>query len=67
MRKKILLRAFSAELADDLAASRFFFGLSDDQQRQVLEFVARSRDESETLARTAVALRRLREGRIDFM
>ena len=67
MRKKILLHAFRAELAEDLTASRFYAKLSPEQQAGVLDYVNRSYDEMEAVARSATALRRLREGRIDFI
>ncbi|MBP3300920.1 MAG: hypothetical protein J6M34_05390 [Clostridia bacterium] len=67
MRKKILLHAFRAELAEDLTASRFYAELSAEQKEKVLDYVNRSRDELEAVARSATALRRLREGRIDFI
>ncbi|MBQ1272097.1 MAG: hypothetical protein IIY12_01195 [Clostridia bacterium] len=67
MRKKILLQAFLAEVADDIAASEFFAQLSDEQQHDVVDYVRRSFDEQETLSRSATALNRLRAGRIDFI
>jgi hypothetical protein len=67
MRKKILLHAFRAELGEDLTASRFYAKLSAEQQAGVLDYVNRSSDEMEAVARSATALRRLREGRIDFI
>ena len=67
MRKKILLHAFRAELAEDLTASRFYGELSAEQQARVLDYVNRSHNELEAVARSATALRRLREGRIDFI
>jgi len=66
MKKKIMLRAFRAELSDDLAAFRFYQTLSPDQQAAVNDYVARSRDEAEAVARSSTALLRLRQGRIDF-
>lgn len=67
MRKKILLQAFLAEVADDLSASEFFGQLSEEQRQDVVDYVRRSFDEQETLSRSATALHRLREGRIDFV
>lgn len=67
MRKKIVLAAFRAELSDDLSAGRFFAELSAEQQDQVLDYVRRSFDAQEATARSATALQRLRQGRIDFM
>ncbi len=67
MKKKILLRAFLAELGDDLTAGRFFSALSQEQQDEVLDYVRRSFDEQEAVARSATALKRLRDGRIDFI
>ncbi len=67
MKKNIFLQAFSAELADDLTAFRFYSNLSEEQKEEVLDYVRRSRDEEEILARSATALKRLRAGRIDFI
>lgn len=67
MRKKILFHAFRAELAEDMTASRFYAGLSPEQQAEVLDYVNRSRDELEAVSRSATALNRLRQGRIDFI
>ena len=67
MKKKIVLRAFSAELSEDLVASRFFASLSAEQQEDVMDYVARSRDAAEAVSRSATALDRLRKGRIDFV
>lgn len=67
MKKKILLRAFLAELSDDLTAHRFYAQLSESQKEGVVDYVRRSFDEAETLSRSATALKRLREGRIDFI
>ncbi len=67
MRKKILLRAFLAEIADDNTVSRFYGQLSEEQKRGVMNYVERSFDEQEAVSRSATALRRLKEGRIDFI
>lgn len=67
MKKKIVLRAFLAELSEDLAASRFYAQLSDTQKDGVVDYVRRSFDEQESVARSATALKRLQEGRIDFI
>lgn len=67
MKKKILFRAFAAELSEDLAAAEFFSKLSPEQREQVLDYVYRSYDEQESVARSATALQRLRQGRIDFI
>lgn len=67
MKKKIVLRAFLAELADDVTAFRFYSQLSDDQKDGVVDYVRRSFDEQESVSRSATALRRLKEGRIDFI
>lgn len=67
MKKKIMLRAFRAELSEDLAAGRFFSVLSAEQQQDVLNYVERSRDVPEAASRSATALERLRQGRIDFI
>ncbi len=67
MKKKILLQAFLAEVADDLIAARFYGNLSEEQQREVVDYVSKSFDEREMLSRSATALHRLKEGRIDFV
>ena len=67
MRKKILLKAFLAEVADDLSASRFYGQLSEEQKGEVMDYVLNSFDEQETVSRSATALHRLQEGRIDFI
>ncbi len=67
MKKKIVLRAFLAELAEDLSASRFYAQLSQQQKDDVADYVRRSFDEQESVARSATALARLKEGRIDFI
>lgn len=67
MRKTILLKAFLAEVADDLSASRFYGQLSEDQRDGVVNYVLNSFDEQETVSRSATALHRLQEGRIDFI
>ncbi len=67
MKRNIFLQAFSAELADDMTAFRFYDRLSEEQKEDVLDYVRRSRDEEEILARSATALERLRAGRIDFV
>ena len=67
LRKEIMLRAFRAELSEDLVAGPFFTALSPSQQSAVLNYVERSYDETEAVARSATALARLREGRIDFV
>lgn len=67
MKKKIMLCAFRAELSDDLTAGRFFGELSEEQQAAVLDYVNRSHDAEEAAARSATALLRLRQGRIDFV
>lgn len=67
MKKNIILYAFRAEISEDLAASRFFSGLSMEQQEKVINYVARSFDAREATARSATALHRLRQGRIDFV
>ncbi|MBO5222660.1 MAG: hypothetical protein J6C26_10145 [Clostridia bacterium] len=67
MKKKIVLRAFAAELSEDLTATRFFESLSDEQKNEVMDYVARSHDATEAVSRSATALTRLRQGRIDFV
>ncbi|MBO5214029.1 MAG: hypothetical protein J6B86_04605 [Clostridia bacterium] len=67
MKKKIVLRAFLAELSDDVTAFNFYSKLSEDQRDGVMDYVRRSFDERESVSRSATALRRLREGRIDFI
>lgn len=67
MRKKVILHAFRAEIADDLTAGRFFSMLSQEQQAQVMDYVGRSFNVQEASARSATALNRLRQGRIDFV
>lgn len=67
MKKKIVLRAFLAELSDDLTVSRFYSQLSEEQKDGVVDYVRRSFDAQESVARSATALHRLKEGRIDFI
>ncbi len=67
MRNKILLQAFRAELAEDMTAYRFFSRLSEEQQAAVLRYVYKAFDAQEALSRSATALDRLRNGRIDFV
>ncbi len=67
MKKKIVFQAFLAELSEDLSASRFYAQLSDRQRDGVLDYVLRSFDERESVSRSATALKRLKEGRIDFI
>ncbi len=67
MKKKIVLRAFLAELSEDVTAFRFYSQLSDDQKDGVVDYVRRSFDAQESVARSSTALRRLKEGRIDFI
>ena len=67
MKKKIVLRAFLAELSEDLSASRFYEQLSEHQKQGVVDYVRRSHDERESVGRSATALARLKEGRIDFI
>ena len=67
MKKNILLRAFLAEISEDPAAGRFFSHLSEEQRDKVADYVRRSSDVEEAAARSATALKRLRQGRIDFI
>ena len=67
MKKNILLRAFLAEISEDPAAGHFYSNLSEEQRDKVADYVRRSFDEQEAAARSATALKRLRQGRIDFI
>lgn len=67
MKKKIVFRAFLAELSEDTTAFRFYSQLSNEQKDRVVDYVRRSFDEQESVSRSATALKRLKEGRIDFI
>ncbi len=67
MKKEIVFRAFLAELSEDVTAFRFYSQLSEEQKDRVVNYVRRSFDAQESVSRSATALSRLKEGRIDFV